>query len=279
MCPPAPYGTGLMAEATTILHDKVRLITRYGKFKGYGFVSLKTKADVEQLCSSWNGKEVGSREIKVQPAEPPKPAAPAAERATPGDAPAKARKPRNRKPKQKRVDDAAATTAPPGSSVPEKAKEDVPEDADKKKKRTRKPKPKTPKTNGAPVPEGESEKKPENTAAPKPEKAAKKRTPIKPAADEVISDTTLFIGNLPFHVDEVDLKDLFGEFKPVSARIVKRPFSKNPKNVRSKGYGFVVFSDAASRARAIDDFEGATLEGRELIIKKAFEQPKEEVLV
>ena len=73
--------------------EKVRLIRRFGRFKGYGFVSFKNQ-DISEIVSQWNGKLIGTREIKVQPAEPPKPAAPAAEGQS---EPKPARKPRGPK--------------------------------------------------------------------------------------------------------------------------------------------------------------------------------------
>lgn len=56
----------------------VKLIKRFGKFKGYGFIHLK--GDADQICKEFNGKTVEGKELKVEVAEPKKPhVAPAAE--------------------------------------------------------------------------------------------------------------------------------------------------------------------------------------------------------
>ena len=49
------------------------MIKKFGRFKGYGFISFATQKDADQAVSDWNGKETNGREIKVQPATEPKP--------------------------------------------------------------------------------------------------------------------------------------------------------------------------------------------------------------
>jgi RNA recognition motif-containing protein len=52
--------------------DSVKIITdRYsGQSKGFGFVEMSSRSEGEQAISSLNGKEVDSRQIKVNEAKP-----------------------------------------------------------------------------------------------------------------------------------------------------------------------------------------------------------------
>ena len=83
------------------------MIKKFGRFKGYGFVSFATQKDADQAVSDWNGKESNGREIKVQPATEPKPVPvklpkDPKEVSTEGDtaAPGNPKQKKNRKPKK-----------------------------------------------------------------------------------------------------------------------------------------------------------------------------------
>ena len=80
----------------------------------------------------------------------------------------------------------------------------------------------------------------------------------------------LYVGNLPWSVDNNKLKELFSEFGEVTESVViTDKFSK-----RSKGFGFVTFSDEASGKKAIESMNGKEIEGRELKVNEA--KPREE---
>lgn len=80
-----------------------------------------------------------------------------------------------------------------------------------------------------------------------------------------MSKTSLFVGNLPFEVDDDDLKGLFSEFKVEKAHVVRH-------GERSKGFGFVYFYDEKTCSDAQIEFEGALLEDRALVVKNAFKE-------
>jgi len=75
----------------------------------------------------------------------------------------------------------------------------------------------------------------------------------------------LYVGNLPWSIDDNKLKELFSEFGKVSeAVIIKDKFSK-----RSKGFGFVTFAEEASGKKAEEAMNGKEIEGRELRVNEA----------
>ena len=80
----------------------------------------------------------------------------------------------------------------------------------------------------------------------------------------------LYIGNLPWTVDDNKLKELFSEFGEVTeAVIITDKFSK-----RSKGFGFVTFANDEDAKKAIDKMDGKEFEGREIRVNEA--KPREE---
>lgn len=80
----------------------------------------------------------------------------------------------------------------------------------------------------------------------------------------------LYVGNLPFSVDDEGLKALFAEYNPEEVSLIKDKFSG-----RSKGFGFVTISDDEAAKKAISDMNGKDVEGRELKVSEA--RPMEEM--
>ena len=75
----------------------------------------------------------------------------------------------------------------------------------------------------------------------------------------------LYVGNLPFSVTQEVLKNFFSAFKSVGeVTIVVNKFSW-----RSKGFGFVEFSDDYEAEKAIAELNGKDLEGRALFVSEA----------
>jgi len=66
---------------------------------------------------------------------------------------------------------------------------------------------------------------------------------------------TLYIKNLPFELDETDLKDVFSEFHAKSANIPRQ-------NNRSKGFGFVEFSNSKDQNEALRALDQSEINGR-----------------
>ncbi len=74
----------------------------------------------------------------------------------------------------------------------------------------------------------------------------------------------LYVGNLPFSVDEEAFKNLFSEFNPEEAALIKDKFSG-----RSKGFGFVTIADDEVAKKAMEAMNGKEVEGRELKVNEA----------
>jgi len=75
----------------------------------------------------------------------------------------------------------------------------------------------------------------------------------------------IYVGNLPYDVDEPQLQKLFSEQgKVASARIIVNRF-----NGKSKGYGFVEMADDASARAAMRALNGREVGGRKLVVNEA----------
>ena len=74
----------------------------------------------------------------------------------------------------------------------------------------------------------------------------------------------IYIGNLPFSVDEEAFKALLSEFNPEEVTLIKDKFSG-----RSKGFGFAEISDDEVAKKAISELNGKDVEGRELKVSEA----------
>jgi len=79
----------------------------------------------------------------------------------------------------------------------------------------------------------------------------------------------LFVGNLPYSVDDAALNDMFAEFGEVTSANVITERETN----RSKGFGFVEFADDAAADAAIKAMSGKDVEGRPLTVNEA--RPRE----
>jgi RNA recognition motif-containing protein len=79
----------------------------------------------------------------------------------------------------------------------------------------------------------------------------------------------LYVGNLPFSVDEEKFKDLFKEYETQEVTLIVDKFSK-----RSKGFGFVTIEDEEAAKKALKEMNGKDIEGRELKVSEA--KPQEE---
>ena len=75
----------------------------------------------------------------------------------------------------------------------------------------------------------------------------------------------IYVGNLPWSVDDGKLQDLFSEFGEITeATVLKDKF-----NGRSKGFGFVTFSEDSSAQKAIKAMNDKDVEGRKLKVNEA----------
>ncbi|MBT3404850.1 RNA-binding protein [archaeon] len=74
----------------------------------------------------------------------------------------------------------------------------------------------------------------------------------------------IYVGNLPWSVDNEGLKKIFEGFELEEATIIQDKFSG-----RSKGFGFATITDDASAQKAIEALNGKEIEGRELKVSEA----------
>jgi len=80
----------------------------------------------------------------------------------------------------------------------------------------------------------------------------------------------LYVGNLPFAVDDAQLKEMFSKF----GEVVEATVIKNKFNNRSKGFGFVTFKEEQSAEAASKEMNQADVMGRKLVVNVA--RPKKE---
>jgi RNA recognition motif-containing protein len=75
----------------------------------------------------------------------------------------------------------------------------------------------------------------------------------------------LYVGNLPFSINDQELGSIFAEAGTVtSAKVIT-----DRDTGRSKGFGFVEMSTDEEAAKAISQFDGGELEGRQLRVNEA----------
>ena len=80
----------------------------------------------------------------------------------------------------------------------------------------------------------------------------------------------LYVGNLPYTVNQTKLEEMFSPFGTiVSASVISDKFSG-----RSKGFGFVEFDNDDAAKEAIAKLDGTDMDGRPLRVNEA--KPREE---
>ena len=80
----------------------------------------------------------------------------------------------------------------------------------------------------------------------------------------------IYVSNLSFNVQDEDLKEFFAEYGEVtSAKVITDIFTG-----RSRGFGFVEMSDDAVAQKAIQELDGAIVEGRAIKVSEA--KPREQ---
>ena len=75
----------------------------------------------------------------------------------------------------------------------------------------------------------------------------------------------LYVGNLPYSVNDESLGQLFADFGDVQdAKVIADKFSG-----RSKGFGFVEMTNDADADAAIQKLNGSELDGRKIVVSEA----------
>lgn len=74
----------------------------------------------------------------------------------------------------------------------------------------------------------------------------------------------LYIGNLPWKVDDSGLKEMFAAYSVDEANVISDKFSG-----RSKGFGFVTIADDEAANKAISEMNDKEIEGRGIKVSEA----------
>jgi len=209
------------AESGKVL--KVIIIKRYGRSLGFGFVSFETLEEAEKAVLL-DKKELDGRAINIEIA-----------RKKQNNDEKKERKPRSQKP-ESRVDDEPKQ----GRSV----------DGGRRGGRTERGG--RGGSRGGYGGRGGSR----GVSARGKSGERKPRDPNGP-----LSDTMLFVSNLPYKVTDADLKSIFQEYNVTSAHVVRL------RNGVSKGFGFVDVASKVEQQKVLDELQNVSVDGRELIIK------------
>uniref|UniRef100_A0A804QZ29 RRM domain-containing protein n=1 Tax=Zea mays TaxID=4577 RepID=A0A804QZ29_MAIZE len=84
-----------------------------------------------------------------------------------------------------------------------------------------------------------------------------------------LMSTKLFIGGLDWGVDDVKLREAFSSFGEVTeARVIT-----DRETGRSRGFGFVNYSDSDAAKEAISAMDGKEIDGRQVRVNMANERP------
>ena len=79
----------------------------------------------------------------------------------------------------------------------------------------------------------------------------------------------IYVSNLSFAVQDEDLKEFFAEYGEVSSvKVITDKFTN-----RSRGFAFVEMPDETAAQKAIQELDGATVDGRTIKVNVA--RPKE----
>jgi RNA recognition motif-containing protein len=82
----------------------------------------------------------------------------------------------------------------------------------------------------------------------------------------------IFVGSLPFSIDEADLRESFEVYGAVSSvKIITDKFTG-----RSKGFGFVEMENDEEAEKAINELNGASVDGRAIVVNKSEPKPEGE---
>jgi RNA recognition motif-containing protein len=82
----------------------------------------------------------------------------------------------------------------------------------------------------------------------------------------------IFVGSLPFSIEEADLRESFEAYGSVdSVKIITDKFTG-----RSKGFGFVEMPNDEEAQKAINELNGANVQGRTIVVNKSEPKPEGE---
>jgi RNA recognition motif-containing protein len=85
-----------------------------------------------------------------------------------------------------------------------------------------------------------------------------------------VDNKKLFVGNLPWSVNNDSLRDLFSQV----GEVVEAMVITDRMSGRSKGFGFVTFATEEAAQAAVQQMNEKEIEGRKIIVNVA--RPKED---
>ncbi len=86
----------------------------------------------------------------------------------------------------------------------------------------------------------------------------------------MITIKKIFVGSLPWAVDDQRLNEMFSQYGTVISAVVL----KDKMTGRSRGFGFVEFQEDSAADEAVKQMNGADVEGRKLVVNEA--RPRED---
>lgn len=230
---------------------------------GYAFVDLKKAEDAQKAIDELSGKDILERKVSVQLARKPD-----AEGNKSGDDASKKRttgRGRGGRGRGRGGRTAGGRTKSSDGVEPTEIAETVPDNEEVL--------PLQDKTNEA--------NKTATAGKPKQPRQPKQRGPPE---DGIASTTKVMVANLPYDLTEEKLKELFVEYKPVSAKIALRPIPRfmikklqarnEPR--KGRGFGFVTLESEELQQKAVTEMNGKQIEGREIAVKVAIDSPGKE---
>lgn len=80
----------------------------------------------------------------------------------------------------------------------------------------------------------------------------------------------LYVGNLPWSVDNTKLAEIFSKYPSVTSATV----ISDKQTGRSRGFGFVEFSNDSEAEQAVQEMNEAEVDNRKLVVNEA--RPRED---
>ncbi len=80
----------------------------------------------------------------------------------------------------------------------------------------------------------------------------------------------LFIGGISWNTGDAELRQAFESFGEVTEATVVT----DRQTGRSRGFGFVSFTDDESAAKALSEMDGTELDGRNIRVNEAHDKPR-----
>lgn len=245
---------------------------------GYAFVEVGTSAEAQKAMEELDGQELSARKVSVQLARKPEEAAAArqahaAERA--GEENGTGRKPgnrsrggrtraragRSRESGEPSGEDGVTPTNMPGQVLPLTEATNMPQNG----------------TAAGFSGPGYGDKAPGS-------QIPRQQRQRGPPEDGIPSKTKVMVANLPYDFSEEKLKELFGSYQPVSAKIALRPIPRfmikkliarnEPR--KGRGFGFVTLESEEMQQKSVAEMNGQMIQDREIVVKVAIDSPGKE---